>query len=269
MLFQKYPPHKGLEAYINCYWTLSNPNPALYTKSYCFFNEGVEIFFNLNNATPFDSDNKWLPTPYQSCVYGPMTQGVRIQGAGDLTAFGVCFRAGGAYPFIRCPAGDLTNRQVGTSDLLGAMGKRMIDHLRYNCGTTKARIDFLNTIFLRQLETKGKRNAALKTSLQAIEARNGCLTVLQLAAYVGKSRRQLERLFKEHIGLSPKQLCRSMRLKKLLKRLAISPKETWSLTALNCGYYDQSHMIRDFKHYIGESPALYFDKKQGGRTILN
>jgi transcriptional regulator GlxA family with amidase domain len=80
----------------------------------------------------------------------------------------------------------------------------------------------------------------------------------RLAAWVGLSQRQLERLFKRQVGLSPKQLCRSLRFKSVFQQLALSPISTWAATAQSCGYYDQPHMIRDFKHYAGKSPASFF-----------
>lgn len=269
MLFQKYPPHERLKTYIKCYWTLSNSSPAVCdSRSYCFLNEGLEVFFNLNQSTQSEPCNRWSPTVHRSCVYGPMTQSIEIQGIGDLAAFGVCFRPGGAYPFIFCPVSELTNRQVETSDLLGIMGNRIINCIQYDCNTTKERIDFLDGVFLKQLEAGGEKNTAVEISLKAIDTFNGCLTIAELAILADKSRRQLERLFKKHIGLSPKQLCRNVRVKSLLKRLIISSTPLYSMTALDGGYYDQSHMIRDFKHYLGTSPAIYLEKERDDRILL-
>jgi AraC-like DNA-binding protein len=68
--------------------------------------------------------------------------------------------------------------------------------------------------------------------------------------------------------VSPKQLCRSLRFKSVFEHLAASPSDSWTSTALACGYYDQSHMVRDFKHYTGASPAAYFARPEPGRRLF-
>jgi len=72
----------------------------------------------------------------------------------------------------------------------------------------------------------------------------------------------------ERVGLSPRQLCRSLRFKSVFRHLAASSGDPWTSTALACGYCDQSHMIRDFKHYAGASPAAYFTRPEAGRLFF-
>jgi AraC-like DNA-binding protein len=60
--------------------------------------------------------------------------------------------------------------------------------------------------------------------------------------------------------MTPKQLCRNLRFKYVFKYLVKPPTESWAAIALACGYYDQSHMINEFKHYTGSSPAAFFSE---------
>jgi transcriptional regulator GlxA family with amidase domain len=70
--------------------------------------------------------------------------------------------------------------------------------------------------------------------------------------------RHLERKFKERIGMTPKQLCRNARFKHAYKQIEASQRKKWADMALTCGYYDQAHMINEFRYFTGASPAEFF-----------
>jgi len=67
----------------------------------------------------------------------------------------------------------------------------------------------------------------------------------------------------------PKQLCRSLRFKHVFKRLSASKVESNAELALACGYYDQSHLIKDFKYYTGKSPTAFFRTQEAGATFFS
>ncbi|MBC8082760.1 MAG: AraC family transcriptional regulator [Hymenobacter sp.] len=72
---------------------------------------------------------------------------------------------------------------------------------------------------------------------------------------LGISGRYLERLFGQAVGVSPKYFCRIIRFQQTFRWL----ERTDSLTAVaaTCGYYDQAHFIRDFRHFTGTTPSAF------------
>ncbi len=72
--------------------------------------------------------------------------------------------------------------------------------------------------------------------------------------------RQLERKFQALVGVSPKFLCRILRLQKVFKTVELNPAVNWSFIASECGYYDQAHFIHDFKDFSGQNPSAYFSE---------
>jgi AraC-like DNA-binding protein len=88
-----------------------------------------------------------------------------------------------------------------------------------------------------------------------IEAHGGRLQVTELAAEMGLHIRSLERLFLHHLGMTPKQFARLMRLRHLLARMRAGDFASLADLAYVCGYTDQSHMIRDFKLLTGRLPG--------------
>jgi transcriptional regulator GlxA family with amidase domain len=116
---------------------------------------------------------------------------------------------------------------------------------------------------------KGRRSdSRAAAALSIIESHKGRVDIDRLAELAGMSIRQLERRFGERVGMSPKELCRILRFKNVFKHLAAYAADGWASTALACGYYDQSHMIRDFKHYAGTSPAAYFSGRRAGDRLF-
>jgi AraC-like DNA-binding protein len=79
----------------------------------------------------------------------------------------------------------------------------------------------------------------------------------ELAARHGMSPRSLQRLFRRYVGVSPKWVLRRYRLHEAAERIAEGRDGDWARPALDLGYFDQAHFIRDFKALVGASPAQY------------
>ena len=82
-------------------------------------------------------------------------------------------------------------------------------------------------------------------------------TVDDLAARTGLSKRSVQRLFREYVGIPPKWVIRRYRLHELIERLEAGDPLNWPDLALELGYFDQAHLINDFRAITGYSPADY------------
>jgi AraC-like DNA-binding protein len=82
-------------------------------------------------------------------------------------------------------------------------------------------------------------------------------TVSDLAKATGIERRRLQRIFNEYVGVPPKWVIRRFRLHELVDALNSGKQLDWSQLALDLGYFDQAHLINDFKSIAGYSPAQY------------
>jgi len=93
-------------------------------------------------------------------------------------------------------------------------------------------------------------------------ARAGRVTVDKLAAGAGISSRQLERRFLSEVGIGPKLLCRILRFQHVF-RAVDRHAGSWAAVAADCGYFDQSHLIRDFQQFAQQTPAVLFAQPDG------
>jgi len=85
-------------------------------------------------------------------------------------------------------------------------------------------------------------------AVRRITIAQGASDLAALARELGVSIRQLERRFYADVGLPPKLFCRIQRLNCVFRAIGQRPS-SWVETAVACGYYDQAHLIRDFKHF--------------------
>jgi len=103
-------------------------------------------------------------------------------------------------------------------------------------------------------------------AVRTLLAGDGCVSVDALAGACGLSARQLERRFLDAVGLGPKRLARILRFQRVFRAVAAEPaldsaagqRPNWAVVAVDCGYYDQAHLIRDFHAFAGEAPAALF-----------
>lgn len=257
-----YVPHPALRPYVRYYWSLGLDAPTEVSGRQRFLAEGVEVSFILGGTLSITSGDRAPFTVRGACLSGPMTGPMTLQHTGALDLLGVCFRPGGAHPFLSCTAGEVVDACAGVDDLLGSAGLRLTDRV-LNSATPSERVEALDAFFLGRLGSARRDDVGIWKALGLVEARGGCISVDELSRLTGLSTRQLERKFRECIGITPKQLCRSLRFKKVFEWLARYPAEQWACLALACGYYDQSHMINDFKRFTGASPAAFFERAPG------
>ena len=97
--------------------------------------------------------------------------------------------------------------------------------------------------------------------IEYIFRRSGVVQVKDLMDKFHISRRWLEKQFAEQVGISPKEFARITRFNALLTSVKTTPSVSWSEMIDNFGYYDQSHLNRDFHEFTGQSPTEYFKAK--------
>ena len=96
----------------------------------------------------------------------------------------------------------------------------------------------------------------VKRGVEAIQLNHGMLDLSYLSSQIGVGERQLERLFKNEIGLSPKFYARIIRLSYIFQQVE-EGDYGWAQLAYQAGFTDQSHLIKNFKEFTGEDPSKY------------
>lgn len=193
-----------------------------------------------------------------SCfVIGQLTQPLEIEPTGETGIFSVRFHPQGFLPYATIPIKEMQNKAVPLEQLFGKDGQE-IEQKILNAETTQDRIELIEKFLSNHLADTETIDCIVKSTVETILTANGQLPIDELSKQVNINRRQLERKFSSAIGLSPKQLSKTIRLQATLKILL--NKQFTSLTALayEGDYYDQAHFIKDFKEFTGLTPKEFY-----------
>lgn len=94
--------------------------------------------------------------------------------------------------------------------------------------------------------------------IDIINKYNGIIPIPCLADELGMSIRQLQRIFKKHSGMTPKQFCKLIRINSIVQEIGNFSSEKDILDLVyRYGFVDQSHLIKEFKHYTGMTPGIF------------
>jgi AraC-like DNA-binding protein len=158
----------------------------------------------------------------------------------------------GAYRLLGAPMHELTNRTVDLADLLPGAAD-LADRL----AESPDRRAVLDAFLLRRADQGPRPAAEVEWAVHRLAETAGAVPVGALAGEVGWSRRHLVDRFRRQVGLPPKTLGRVIRFDRLCARLGGPGPVRWTELAAECGYYDQAHMIRDFREFAGTTPTGY------------
>ena len=178
----------------------------------------------------------------------------------DHEAFsvGVRFKPGGAFPFLDGNAGELHNAQLPLESLWGSHATTLHQQL-LGARTPTALFDILEQELLARAPAPRGPDPAVAFALGQFQSGPHAPTVGEVIRQVGLSPRSFIRRFTEEVGLTPKLFFRIRRFQEALRLFRTGRPVAWSDVALDCGYYDQAHFIRDFRAFSGLTPTAFRD----------
>jgi AraC-like DNA-binding protein len=170
-----------------------------------------------------------------------------------IALLGLSFRAHGAYAVTASDQGPLAEHVVELDALLAGDARALHQRLLETPGI-EDRFGLVEAWLLERVAKGRAPHAATRWAVERIGRSAGQLRIEELARSSGYSRKHLAALFRREVGLTPKALARVHRFHAALASLRSSREVDWSRLAAECGYYDQSHLIRDFRAFTGCTP---------------
>lgn len=161
----------------------------------------------------------------------------------------------GAHRIFGLPMHETTSRPIELEWVLGADGARLVERLRECAGWSEC-FDLLDRFFIARLQGPDAF-AEVSWAWSELERSGGRVEVGALARELGWSHRRLIARFREHVGLPPKLMARILRFDRVSAAVRAGTDMGWAELAAHHGYYDQAHLIRDFREFAGKTPAGY------------
>jgi AraC-like DNA-binding protein len=194
--------------------------------------------------------------PYGAAVFGVQRRRDARVLRGRGWAVGVKFRPGGFSGYLGRPMHEITDRALALRDVFGADGDALASEAatRADPGEKTA----LAEAFLRaRMPPPDPEIELVHEVVVDMLAVDPGTPVQQIAKRHAVSTRTLQRLFRRHVGVGPKWVLRRYRLQEAAEQLAAGERKDWTRLALDLGYFDHAHFIRDFRAVVGRSPAEY------------
>ena len=251
-------PSPRLAGFIRCFWAIRSdfgsgtPEPVL--PDGC-----PEIVFNLADRFVRIHADGSLETQPLVIISGQLRSSISIMSTGRVDLFGVRFNPAGAFPVLQIPLSELRDRVEALDLLIGSEAAEIWEMMAEADGF-EDRMRIFESFCLRSLGGLSTDDDLPRRLSDIITERRGQISVSELCSMSGLAERTLERTFKRFVGLPPKTFACIVRFQNLVRRIERSESATLLDTALDFGYYDQSHMIREFREFAGNSPLAYFEE---------
>jgi AraC-like DNA-binding protein len=162
----------------------------------------------------------------------------------------------GARRVFGIPMHALSERIVDFSDVLGRKGEQLETQIA-EAADWETRFDLLDRFLLARVGQSQPVPGAVKHAWNRLRDSGGAMPVAALADELGWSRKHLACKFSEDVGLAPKTIARLFRFRRVVDRSTDDLAARWSDVALDAGYFDQAHLIRDFRQFAGMTPVEF------------
>ncbi len=257
MNYQTFEPCTELSTLIKCYWTLESPKEETPEKQIIVPDGCMEMIFHYGDLYRQYLENGTSIIQPKCFVFGQLTRPLEIEPTGETGIFSIRFHSNGFLPFTTIPIKAMENKTASLFEMFEKDGID-IEQKILTATSTSERIQLIEAFLLHRLTDIKTIDRIVKSTVDMILTANGQLSVEELSKQTRINRRQLERKFSSAIGLSPKQLSKTIRLQATLKMLL--GKKFTSLTSLayENEYYDQAHFIKDFKELTGFTPKEFY-----------
>jgi len=254
---QFFSPHPALKGFVNNImisqvdFDPSKPKPVFPfppLPEHCLF------FYPWDNMDVEDLVNQKKETLPSCTLVGPMSNRINIILGHHHLVIKVGFQPGGLHRLLSIPMKEfLDAKAVDAKDLFGNELNTVSQQLKDATSFYQMKI-IVEQYLLKKIK-KLKESLPIDNALTLLIKKGGLTSIDYLASTACLSNRQFERVFKERIGLSPKFFSRLVRFANAWVIKENKSDTSWLSIAHTCGYYDQMHLIRDFKEFTATNPS--------------
>lgn len=259
MEFKHFSPSEILQPYVKHYYLFESDADADFADT-VFPSGDMEMIFNLGEGVWEASvDGQYRANPKIE-LWGQITKPLHVRARGRHTMIGIRFLPHSAAYFLNEEMGIFNDQVLDLSYIIGNPVKTLHGQLLEN-KDMKVRINLIENFLIKRLVSNERKMGRIDRAgsiLQTIKSNYSERNLGLIAVEHNVTPRYLHKLIHECTGLSPKSFGKISRFQQSLKMMSGNPQALTAI-AYNCGYFDQSHFIRDFKSFTGLTPSAYLD----------
>jgi AraC-like DNA-binding protein len=254
--YREITPSPALAPFVRCLWHLTGPADIARAPQPIVPDGCVEIV--LNCADPFVRVNGGTHRQPAAMLVGQLTGPVVVVPTGAVDVWGVRLHPWSAAASLKISLAELRETTVGLEEVLGARLANQLHGASLDGGATT-----LVTTLERWLGGRALPDLAVRAAVEMIARDDMLPSVRAMSAKLGRSTRWVQRSFRDAVGLAPKMLLRIRRVQRAMRLASTQPTKTWSSIAADVGYFDQSHLVRDFRDIVGATPSAFAERERG------
>lgn len=249
MIYKEFKPTLSLTPYIETYWTAQGFKEQRESRK--ILPDGcVDIILSLNSSA-----HSHL-VAYKPNIIGTMTTFHNGSYENEVNLVGIRFRPTGFTAFCTVPINEFTDNQMDLTLVDSLFDEEFYADLPEK-ETTAEVIGHIDSYLIRQLNRIFLPEARIVYATDLIRQSKGTLSLDEVASKSCLSLRHFERKFKASVGVSPKTFSKVVKFQYTCNYLKANSKNSLFATAIDCGYYDQAHLIKDFKTLSGDPPSYF------------
>lgn len=262
MSLKVFAPSNLLAPYVESFWDYENLTGTENVNLSILPDTASYLCFLYEDSLQTTHKNTTYLT--RSGLAGFQTYRSDLGGIGRISGVSARLTPWGLSMFSKGVAKHCAEKRVDCRDIFSRYTIEEIEDNLALIGAAQDRVSYIER-FLMSLVNKNNQDLLIQKACGEIVLSNGNAPIKNLAKQMGLSERTFERRFINHIGTSPKKYSRVIRLRSAL--LQRKSANTWADVAYAVGYYDQSHMIREFQELYGISPESLYPQIQSSPTI--
>ncbi|HEX3079372.1 MAG TPA: AraC family transcriptional regulator [Puia sp.] len=258
-------PHPLLRHCVDSYLIISADQSEGVVEKIFFPQITQSLVFGLDRGSTVYDCNR-LEFTSTHFIVGPNDVACRTRMFPGMHKMIVRFTSGGLYKIFQLPARPFINR---SQDAVKFLGKQVIEishHLKER--SVSGKIELMDDWLLGQMRITKRPHRNIDDAIHLIERHKGNISLRELEEATFTTKRTLERHFLEQVGLHPKSFSRLVRFCSMIRYLESNLNVKWQQLAEIFGYYDQSHLIHEFKILTGVSPHYFFSEKASFERIM-
>ncbi len=220
---------------------------------------GCELFFYDNPPSLISDKSKLkLPKFHSGCT---RYSGIKLSCDSKISFIAVRFRSSALRHFVPMNFSELTDNIFSGEELWGSVGAEFAEEV-FSFVRIEDRIAVIQKNLLMLLSKHIKKDEWLDEFISGIYYANDGFSLSDYSENCSLSVRQIERLVVSAVGVPPKYFHRTARFQRVLRSILLSHSKSYLPAVYDCGYYDQSHFIRDFRYYTGKTPGEFLTSKR-------
>lgn len=222
-------------------------------------NGDTEILIDFHDTPQFIYDNnslKEIQTCHHVWASGLRTEPITIPSGSQSEMMVISFKKGKAASFFPFPMEEIADSVVD-ADLVWGVDFGLLRERLLETKDIDARFRIVEDFLLGQFQSQMNIDPCVSFAISEMTERPDAVNIARMNGKIGYSQKHFTQMFRRQVGVTPKSFLKIMRFQKAVRTIDEKPDLDWGRIALECGFYDQSHFINDFKHFSGFTPEHY------------